>query len=77
MILCVNLISVQKANELVNKYRVTSGQLDTKYNMTTQAQAKAQALRERANKIGADVQGKLGELKGKAVLRPSGKGQTK
>ncbi|KAK3103280.1 hypothetical protein FSP39_018141 [Pinctada imbricata] len=56
-------ISQEKANELTTKYSATSTELDSRYNMTSQAQARAKALKERADKIAIETTAKLKKLK--------------
>ncbi|KAL5014853.1 hypothetical protein ScPMuIL_009123 [Solemya velum] len=52
----------RKANELEDKYTNTSPQLDSKYNLTMKSRERAQALKERADKMASDTTEKLDRL---------------
>ena len=54
---------IQDANNLDKLYKNTSGELDSKYNTTSESQKRATALKARADKLAADTQDKYDKLK--------------
>lgn len=53
------------ANQLQNQYTNTAQDLNSRYNLTTQAQSRAEALKKRADKLATDTTAKLKKLTGK------------
>lgn len=56
------------ANQLQNKYTTTAQDLNSRYNLTTQAQSRAETLKRRADKLATDTTAKLKKLKGKRIV---------
>lgn len=56
------------ANQLRNKYTTTAQDLNSRYNLTTQAQSRAETLKRRADKLATDTTAKLKKLKGKRIV---------
>ena len=54
------------ANQLQNQYTNTAQDLNSRYNLTTQAQSRAEALKKRADKLATDTTAKLKKLTGKS-----------
>lgn len=53
----------EAANQLQNKYTTTAQDLNSRYNLTTQAQSRAETLKRRADKLATDTTAKLKKLK--------------
>ncbi|XP_069142073.1 laminin subunit beta-1-like [Argopecten irradians] len=52
-----------KADELANKYSATANELNTKYNLTSVAQQRAQKLKDKADRLAGDTTTKLSKLR--------------
>jgi hypothetical protein len=58
----------QRANELEIDYNPTASELDSRFNMTKAARAKAQELKDRADRLAGETTNKLDKLRSKKVL---------
>jgi hypothetical protein len=54
----------QAANKLQTQYTNTAQDLNSRYNLTTQAQSRAELLKKRADKLATDTTAKLKKLTG-------------
>ena len=61
----INGFLFKAANQLQNQYTNTAQDLNSRYNLTTQAQSRAEALKKRADKLATDTTAKLKKLTGK------------
>jgi hypothetical protein len=65
MSLTVNIMLLQDANDLEDRYPDVLSRLNDKYNSTADAKGRVEKLRDRANKLATDTTAKLQKLQSK------------
>lgn len=64
----MSILFPQRANELEIDYNPTASELDSRFNMTKAARAKAQELKDRADRLAGETTNKLDKLRSKKVF---------